>query len=220
MEQTSNHLLFIRKFSQRLGLGLRLLIQSETFAITLSTTRIVVCDTKSINCEVSAWLICQYVCYCYRPGSIRADAFRGHGLSLLEKTTLRGLRTRAISANVFGGASNRSPRSQRPPLTRTGKAIDGKILYHFHPSKELCYWQMLYQQPVSTTTPAGGQASIRPRSALSTSRLSSRPRKAKCIRAAAGQVTCSIISAINVEVTSQFTSTTKIRSNKTYEKSL
>src|SRR5699024_11025906 len=27
-------------------------------------------------------LICQYVCYCCRPGSIRADAFRGHGLSL------------------------------------------------------------------------------------------------------------------------------------------
>ena len=41
------------------------------------------------------------------------DAFRGHGLSLLEKTTLWGLRTRAIPANVFGGASNRSPRSQR-----------------------------------------------------------------------------------------------------------
>src|SRR5690625_1153514 len=45
-------------------------------------------------------LIYQYLCYCYRPGSIRADAFRGHGLSLLEKTTLRGLRTRAISAGV------------------------------------------------------------------------------------------------------------------------
>ena len=45
-------------------------------------------------------LICQYVCYCCRPGSIRAGAFRGHGLSLLEKTTLRGLQTRAISAGV------------------------------------------------------------------------------------------------------------------------
>src|SRR5699024_9328349 len=45
-------------------------------------------------------LICQYVCYCYRPGSLRADAFRGHGLSLLQKTTLRGLRTRAIPAGV------------------------------------------------------------------------------------------------------------------------
>src|SRR5690625_4444428 len=43
-------------------------------------------------------LIYHYVCYCCRPGSIRADAFRGHGLSLLEKTTLRGLRTRAIPA--------------------------------------------------------------------------------------------------------------------------
>src|SRR5690625_1145778 len=45
-------------------------------------------------------LICQSVCYCCRPGSIRADAFRGHGLSLLEKTTLWGLRTRAIPARV------------------------------------------------------------------------------------------------------------------------
>src|SRR5690625_3229095 len=40
------------------------------------------------------------MCYCCRPGSLRADAFRGHGLSLLEKTTLRGLRTRAIPAGV------------------------------------------------------------------------------------------------------------------------
>src|SRR5699024_1000476 len=28
-------------------------------------------------------LICQYMCYCCRPGSPRADAFRGHGFSLL-----------------------------------------------------------------------------------------------------------------------------------------
>src|SRR5699024_8850487 len=100
MEQTWNHLLLLRKFSLRLELGLRLFIQSETFAITLSPTGIVFCDTQSINCEVSAWLFCQYVCYCFRPGSIRADAFRGHGLSLLEKTALRGLRTRAIPAGV------------------------------------------------------------------------------------------------------------------------
>src|SRR5699024_12478414 len=45
-------------------------------------------------------LICQYMCYCYRPGSFRVDAFRGHGLSLCKKTTLRGLRTRAIPAGV------------------------------------------------------------------------------------------------------------------------
>src|SRR5690625_2393939 len=45
-------------------------------------------------------LICQYVCFCCRSGSIRADAFRGHGLSLLEKTTLWGLRTRAVPAGV------------------------------------------------------------------------------------------------------------------------
>src|SRR5699024_11657641 len=54
----------------------------------------------------------------------------------------------------------------------------------------------------------------------STRRLSSRPRKEKCIRAAAGQVTCSITSATNVEVTSQFTSTTRIKGNTTYEKGI
>src|SRR5690625_644288 len=63
-------------------------------------------------------LSCQYVFYCCRPGSIRADAFRGHGLSLLEKTTLRGLRTRAIPAGVTA------------LLIRTGKAIYGRFLCH------------------------------------------------------------------------------------------
>src|SRR5699024_9701120 len=38
----------------------------------------------------------------------RWDAFRGHGLSLLEKTTLRGLRTHAFPAGVT-----------HLPLTRT-----------------------------------------------------------------------------------------------------
>src|SRR5690625_4983314 len=36
-------------------------------------------------------LICQYTRYCYRPGSIQADAFRGHGLSLLAPA--RGMST-------------------------------------------------------------------------------------------------------------------------------
>ena len=40
------------------------------------------------------------MCYCRRPGSFRADAFRGHGFSLLEKNTLRGLQTRAVPAGV------------------------------------------------------------------------------------------------------------------------
>src|SRR5699024_1889786 len=62
-------------------------------------------------------------CISRRPGSLRVDAFRGHGLSLLEKTTLRGLRTRAIPANVFGGSSNRRPRSHHPPLTRTNEVV-------------------------------------------------------------------------------------------------
>ena len=35
-----------------------------------------------------------------RPGSLVTDAFHGHGLSLLEKTTLRGLRTRAVPVGV------------------------------------------------------------------------------------------------------------------------
>ncbi len=36
-----------------------------------------------------------------RPGSLRADAFRGHGLSLLAgKPPLRGLRTRAVPTGV------------------------------------------------------------------------------------------------------------------------
>ena len=68
-------------------------------------------------------LICQYVCYCCRPGSNRADAFRGHGLSLLEKTTLRGLRTRAIPAGVTA------------LLIRTGKAIYGRFLCHLNQLK-------------------------------------------------------------------------------------
>src|SRR5699024_5786241 len=147
----------------------------------------VVFYTIFINCEVSAWLICQYACYCYRPGSIRADAFRGHGLSLLAPA--RGMPTlsakdgfsrpslkpapasssnaseyassaqgtkklfkcfplcgffghvlfpqmssvgRVIAMVVDGTSSAQSQtRSHRPPLTRTGKAIDGKILYHF-----------------------------------------------------------------------------------------
>src|SRR5699024_12119960 len=73
-----------------------------------------------IKCEVSAWLIFQYVCYCYRPGPIRADAFRGHGLSLLEKTTLRSLRTRAIPAGVTALLS--------PGLV---KLLREKVLYHY-----------------------------------------------------------------------------------------
>ena len=42
-----------------------------------------------------------------RLGSLWADAFRGHGFSLLEKTTLRGLQTHAIPAGV---TALRSPR--------------------------------------------------------------------------------------------------------------
>src|SRR5699024_2225165 len=60
----------------------------------------VVIDTKSVNCEVTSRLLSISTCYSRRPGSLQADAFRGHGFSLLEKTTLRGLQTRAIPAGV------------------------------------------------------------------------------------------------------------------------
>ena len=43
---------------------------------------------------------CEDECSYYRPESLGADAFRGHGLNLLEKPTLRGLRTRAFPAGV------------------------------------------------------------------------------------------------------------------------
>ena len=82
-----------------------------------------------INCEVTSGFY-SIRCVSRRPGSLRVDAFRGHGLSLLEKTTLRGLRTRAIPANVFGGASNRSPRSHHPPLTRTMKWLYAEFCTH------------------------------------------------------------------------------------------
>src|SRR5699024_3605881 len=53
-----------------------------------------------INCEVTSRLLSISACYSRRPGSLQADAFRGHGFSLLEKPTLRGLQTRAIPAGV------------------------------------------------------------------------------------------------------------------------
>jgi|SRR5690625_900532 len=55
---------------------------------------------------------------------LRTVAFRGHGFSLLEKPTLRGLQTRAIPANVFGGTSNRSPRSQRSSATNNYRKVE------------------------------------------------------------------------------------------------
>ncbi len=58
------------------------------------------------------------MCISRRPGSLRVDAFRGHGLSLLEKTTLRGLRTRAVPAGVT-----------TPPLTRTSEVV-GYFIEH------------------------------------------------------------------------------------------
>src|SRR5699024_2500601 len=111
----NNHKIF---FSQKLDL--RLLAPSK---------RVVVYDTKSINCEVTSRLLSISTRYSRRPGSLRADAFRGHGFSLLEKTTLRGLQTRAGTAITRPTEDLCSRRSHRPPLTRTGKAIYGKLCY-------------------------------------------------------------------------------------------
>ncbi len=58
-----------------------------------------------------------------RPGSLRADAFPGTASASEEKTTLRGLRTRAVLS-----------RSHRPPLTRTSGWYNvffyNKLLFH------------------------------------------------------------------------------------------
>src|SRR5699024_3572290 len=86
---------------------------------------------------------------CYRPGSVRVDAFRGHGLSLLEKTTLRGLRTRAISAGVTTLLS--------PGLVK----LFTEKLFVTSSAKEFWYKQTLYQQHVYTKASAGGKASMR-----------------------------------------------------------
>src|SRR5699024_2660244 len=90
--------------------------------------RIVGFDTIYIKCEVTSRLLSISTRYSRRPGSLRADAFRGHDFSLLEKTTLRGLQTRAGTAITRPTEDLCSRRSHRPPLTRTGKAIYGKTL--------------------------------------------------------------------------------------------
>src|SRR5699024_10951885 len=46
-----------RIFFERLGLGLRLLIPSKTFAVTRPTERIAVFGTKSIDCDVCTGLL-------------------------------------------------------------------------------------------------------------------------------------------------------------------
>ena len=49
---------------------------------------------------ITFWIFsATYVLCCF---SLRTVAFRGHGFSLLEKPTLRGLQTRAIPAGVNG----------------------------------------------------------------------------------------------------------------------
>src|SRR5690625_2786936 len=93
-----------------------------------------------------------------RPGSLWADAFRGHGLSLLAPA--RGMPTLPAkggfsrpSLGYPAGSSDTcySRRSRRPPLTRTGKAIYGTILYHFIQLKNCvigkCYTSSPYTCP-------------------------------------------------------------------------
>src|SRR5690625_132183 len=89
-------------------------------------------------------LICQYMCYCCRPGSIRADAFRGHGLSLLEKTTFSAC---DVSQRSFpcpaGGKASMRPRvaklaeAQQPPAESevyTGCGRTGNFHYQRYKS--------------------------------------------------------------------------------------
>src|SRR5690625_2153344 len=70
---------------------------------------------------------------------LRTVAFRGHGFSLLEKPTLRGLQTRAIPANVFGRTSNRSPRSRRNCVTKNYRKVEvgiDRIVAKYYVSEE------------------------------------------------------------------------------------
>src|SRR5699024_444872 len=81
--------------SQRLGLGLRVNARpTEDICDYPPRQKKIVVDIKSINCEVTSRLLSISTCYSRRPGSLQADAFRGHGFSLLEKTTLRDLQAR------------------------------------------------------------------------------------------------------------------------------
>src|SRR5690625_331321 len=93
--------------SYRLGLELRLLIPSETFAITRSNEMSWCFDTKSINCEVTSRLLSISTYYSLRPGSLRAGAFRGHGFSLVALAK-GGLQTRAGTGTAHC-SSHRKP---------------------------------------------------------------------------------------------------------------
>src|SRR5690625_6091530 len=96
---------------------------------------------------------CVCVCYCYRPGSTRADAFRGQRFSFLG------------SKNHFLGSKNHFLRDlqlllfplESPPSSYPDwKGYLRKNSLSFHSAKELYYWQNLYQQPVYMPLHRGG----------------------------------------------------------------
>src|SRR5699024_4156875 len=129
-------------FSQRLGLDLH-----------FPQKRIVVFDVKSIKCDVTSRLLSISTCYSRRPGSLRAVLSAGTALASLpwqrvcrrssQRTVLVDLpqitpgssdtccsrRTRNATTAFASHEENWFvfARSHRPPLTRTGKAIDGKF---------------------------------------------------------------------------------------------
>src|SRR5690625_3534848 len=95
---------------QRLGLGLRVNARptEDICAYSPRQKKIVVVDIKSINCEVTSRLLSISTCYSRRPGSIRADAFRGHGFSLLAPA--RGMPTLSAQ-DCFSRPSSKSSTS-------------------------------------------------------------------------------------------------------------
>src|SRR5699024_1464565 len=120
--------------------------------------------TKVINCDVTSRLLSISTCYSRRPGSLRAGAFRGHGFSLLEKTTLRGLQTRAIPAGVTA--------LHLPGLIRLteknlllANAIPATRIHEDSLKKKTAFSACDVSQR-SFPCPAGGKASVGPRSAL------------------------------------------------------
>ena len=126
--------------------------------------------------------------YNLRLGSLWADAFRGHGLSLLEKPTLRGLRTRAIPAGVTARHSPRLVWCRLLMLfynfTISAVVFCSKQQY-INNKNTVCSntsggktWRLLWEEGLDETPPCG-----------STRRLISRPRKAKCFSEASKRST-------------------------------
>src|SRR5699024_10892790 len=113
-------------------------------------------------------LICQYVCYCCRPGSIRADAFRGHGLSL--HAPARGMPTLSAKDGFSRPSLKPVPASSSNASEYASSAQGNKEVYSSSPhsagSSDTC-WDCALLVPSKTFVPAnvfGGSSNRRPRS--------------------------------------------------------